>query len=192
MDLGIAIAVETQERPKKCEHGRQRYRCKECKGCSICGHGKRRHRCRECKGCSICEHNRHKDRCKDCNISGYLISVHRCQIRRVLRAGCITKTKHSVEYLGCDSRDFCSFIESKMVEGMTLDNIHLDHIKPVAAFDMSNPDNFLDCCKYTNFQPLSAKDNMEKASRWSGADEEFWRESIRGKDDYREIYIPRR
>jgi hypothetical protein len=79
-----------------------------------------------------------------------------------------------------------------MVEGMTFDNIHIDHIKPVAAFDLSNPDDFLDCCHYTNLQPLLAKDNLEKSSRWADVDEEIWRESIRGKDDYREIYMPRR
>ena len=33
---------------KKCEHGRERSRCKECGGSSICEHGRRRGRCKEC------------------------------------------------------------------------------------------------------------------------------------------------
>jgi len=49
-----------------CEHGRQRYRCKECGGASICEHGRPRHRCKECGGASICEHGRLRHRCKEC------------------------------------------------------------------------------------------------------------------------------
>ena len=34
----------------KCEHGRERYRCKECGGGSICEHGRQRYRCKDCGG----------------------------------------------------------------------------------------------------------------------------------------------
>ena len=33
---------------KNCEHGRQRYSCKECGGGGICEHGRRRGYCKEC------------------------------------------------------------------------------------------------------------------------------------------------
>ena len=33
---------------RKCEHGRQRSRCKECGGGSLCEHGRMRSRCKEC------------------------------------------------------------------------------------------------------------------------------------------------
>ena len=42
------------------------------------------------------------------------------------------------------------------------DHIHLDHIKPVNAFNLENYDEFLDCCNYTNCQPLLRKDNLSK------------------------------
>ena len=35
---------------KNCEHGRQRYSCKECGGGGICEHGRRRYRCKDCGG----------------------------------------------------------------------------------------------------------------------------------------------
>jgi hypothetical protein len=51
---------------KKCEHGKQKSRCKECGGSEICEHGKRKSHCKECGGSQICEHGREKSICKDC------------------------------------------------------------------------------------------------------------------------------
>ncbi len=47
-----------------------------------------------------------------------------------------------------------------MIEGMTFNNIHIDHIKPVSRFNLQNEDEFLDCCHCTNLQPLLALDNL--------------------------------
>jgi len=70
---------------KKCDHGKQKYQCRDCsphnfcnhgtftpmcKTCnpkSFCEHGEQKSRCRECKGVSICEHNKIRIKCKDCH-----------------------------------------------------------------------------------------------------------------------------
>jgi hypothetical protein len=57
-----------------CEHGRDRYRCMEYGGASICKHGRQRHKCMECGGSSICEHGRRWHRCKECG--GSVICEH--------------------------------------------------------------------------------------------------------------------
>ena len=54
----------------KCEHGRERSRCKDCGGSSICEHGRRRTQCKDCGGSSICEHGRQRSQCKDCGGGG--------------------------------------------------------------------------------------------------------------------------
>ena len=51
---------------KKCEHGRERYYCKDCGGSGICKHGRQRSICKDCGGSSICEHGRERSRCKEC------------------------------------------------------------------------------------------------------------------------------
>ena len=51
---------------KKCEHNRERSKCKDCGGGSICEHNRLRSTCKDCGGSQICEHNRLRSTCKDC------------------------------------------------------------------------------------------------------------------------------
>ncbi len=50
----------------RCEHGRQRSRCKKCGGSEICEHGRLSNICKECGGSQICEHGNRRNRCKEC------------------------------------------------------------------------------------------------------------------------------
>jgi len=50
----------------KCEHGRQKSRCKDCGGSSICLHNRDKSKCKECGGSQICLHGRIKSTCKEC------------------------------------------------------------------------------------------------------------------------------
>ena len=172
-----------------CEHNRIKSQCKECEGCQICEHNRQKSRCKDCGGSQICEHNRRKSRCQDCNPILYQVNLQRRAINRIMKLTNIEKTKPSIEYLGCSAEYFHNYIKSKMIEGMAFDNIHYDHIKPVSAFNLEDEDELLNCCYYTNFQPLLAHDNLCKNSKWSEADEAFWKENICGKE-YLPLYIP--
>ncbi len=72
---------------------------------------------------------------------------------------------------------------------MTLDNIHIDHIKPISQFDLDNADEILDCCHYSNIQLLLAETNLQKAHKWTKENNKYWLDNIMGKE-YNEIYIP--
>ena len=173
-----------------CEHNRQKSQCKECGGSSICEHNKQKYTCIECGGNGICEHNRQKSQCKECNIFGYLVHLQRKRLYTILRNNNnISKTKPTIEYLDCSAEFFVEWIKNKFVDGMTFDNIHLDHIKPVTAFDLEDPDELLKCCHYSNFQPLLVCDNLQKSNKWSEEDNIFWNENIIYKD-YTKIYLP--
>lgn len=80
------------------------------------------------------------------------------------------KSGSAVEDLGCSIDEFKSYIESKFQPGMTWDNWgrdtwHIDHIVPISHFDLSNRDELLKACHYSNMCPLWAKDNMIKGNR---------------------------
>jgi hypothetical protein len=71
-------------------------------------------------------------------------------------------------------------IERQLKPGMTWDNIHIDHIKPISRFDLSDPEQFLQCCHWTNLQPLLAEDNLTKHNKWTDKDEEEWQRNTCG------------
>ncbi len=53
---------------------------------------------------------------------------------------------------------------------MTWDNYglygwHIDHIKPLASFDLTDREQFLEACHYTNLQPLWAEENLSKGNK---------------------------
>jgi hypothetical protein len=54
--------MEPLKKRAKCQHGRERSRCKECGGASICQHGRHRSGCKECGGAGICQHGRRRSR----------------------------------------------------------------------------------------------------------------------------------
>jgi len=172
-----------------CEHNRERSKCKDCGGSQICEHNRERSKCKDCGGSSICEHNRRRSLCKDCSPMLYLVSLQRSNIHRIIKQSNLEKTKPTIEYLGCSAEYFKSYIQSKMTGEMNFDNIHFDHIKPISKFDLNDENELLECCHYTNFQPLLANDNLIKSNKWNDEHDLFWKENICGKE-YISLYIP--
>lgn len=78
-----------------------------------------------------------------------------------------SKAGSTVKDLGCSINDFKLYLESKFKDGMTWENWsrngwHIDHILPLASFDLTKREDFLKACHYTNLQPLWAKENLDK------------------------------
>ena len=79
------------------------------------------------------------------------------------------KTGSAVKDLGCSIDELKSYLESKFLPGMNWDNYglygwHIDHIKPLASFNLSDRKQLLEACHYTNLQPLWANENLSKGS----------------------------
>lgn len=174
-----------------CEHDRIKYSCKNCKGTAICEHNKRKRLCLECNGNGICEHLKRYDACKICYADKYLIKLQRDCIKRIFKNStkCI-KNKCTLDYLGCSIEYFKSFIFEKMTEDMSIENIHLDHIKPISSFNLDDENELQQCCHYTNFQPLLVKDNLNKSNKWNEKSDTFWKSNIIFNENYRDIFIP--
>jgi hypothetical protein len=98
-----------------------------------------------------------------CNLRG---SIH-----RAIKYG--YKTESTQELLGCTWEEVLIYIESLFLPGMTWENWtndgwHLDHIRPVASFDLTDPEQQKLCCHYTNLRPIWAEENYCKSSWWNG------------------------
>ena len=95
-----------------------------------------------------------------------LIENMRSRIRNVLVKN--KKISTTIKLLGCTKEEFKKHIESKFTKGMSWDKLHLihiDHIRPCASFDLSDPKQQKMCFHYTNLQPLWAVDNLKKGAK---------------------------
>ena len=92
-------------------------------------------------------------------------------LRHRLRKAMLGETRgiSAVRDLGISIAEFRVWIESKFSNGMSWENYgewHLDHVKPLARFDLSVDSEVLQACNYKNIQPLWAEDNRAK---WANA-----------------------
>jgi hypothetical protein len=77
----------------------------------------------------------------------------------------IKKTK-SENILGCTISEFRSYIKIKFTKKMNFENYgewHLDHIIPISS--AQTEEEIVKLNHYTNFQPLWAKDNLNKRNK---------------------------
>ena len=115
-------------------------------------------------------------------IQGHIYETNRYKndlnyrIRKVIRARIRSalarkqKSGSAISDLGCTVEEFKSYISLKFQPGMTWENWsyngwHLDHIIPLSSFDLTNREQFLKACHYTNMQPLWKEDNMKKMNK---------------------------
>jgi len=115
-----------------------------------------------------------RERCKiDPNFK--IIIKLRTRINKACKG--FLKVGSAVEDLGCSIAKLKIHLQLQFTrnprgkhEYMTWDNHgrkgwHIDHIKPLASFDLSDRKQFLDACHYTNLQPLWAIDNLKKGDK---------------------------
>lgn len=99
-------------------------------------------------------------------------------IRKNLRGRLSNAVKHghkkgsAVKDLGCSISEFKLYLESKFVMGMTWNNYgrtngcwQIDHILPLTKFDLTDREQLLRACHYTNLQPLWKIDNIKKGNK---------------------------
>ena len=113
------------------------------------------------------EHLREKRVARYKTDPSYRVRINlRNRLNAAICVGC--KAGSAVRDLGCTIEDFMSYIAAQFLPGMSWENWgewHLDHIKPLSAFDLTNRNQFLAACHYTNMRPLWAADNLRKGQR---------------------------
>jgi hypothetical protein len=78
----------------------------------------------------------------------------------------------SYRLLGCSLAELKTHIEQQFRDGMTWENHasvwELDHIKPLAGFNLIDPPQLAEACHYTNLQPLLCSENSMKSDFYNG------------------------
>ena len=172
--LAYALFWQAAHREEILAARRRRYAENRERECKRAGEWKARHRD---KGNAYARHWRkanpvafaemrkrnHFRRKKDLNyrLAGNL----RKRLGRAIRT--LAKKGSAVKDLGCSIEELKCYLESRFQPGMTWENWsmtgwHIDHVKPLASFDLTDEVQFKEACHYTNLQPLWACDNFAK------------------------------
>lgn len=82
------------------------------------------------------------------------------------------KSSSATVLLGCSISEARAHLEKQFQHGMSWENHalagwHIDHIRPCASFDLTDPEQQKQCFHFTNLQPLWAKDNLAKGDKWA-------------------------
>ena len=112
-----------------------------------------------------CERN--KERRK---IDPIFVLIRRERVRVYDALNGIRKSARTETLLGCSYSNFQKHIESLFVDGMGWHNInlwHLDHIRPLASFDLTDEMQQKEAFNYKNQQPLWALDNLKKGAKYA-------------------------
>lgn len=80
------------------------------------------------------------------------------------------KSGSAVRDLGCSIDKFKLWLEMHFQDGMSWDNYgpkgwHIDHKIPISSFNLTNREELLKACHFSNLQPMWAKDNLIKGNR---------------------------
>lgn len=94
------------------------------------------------------------------------------RIRNALKCQGMTKSNATKELTGATVDEVRAMLESKFWPGMTWDNAgsgegkwNIDHILPLASFDLTDPENQKIAFNISNLQPLWWRDNLEKSDQ---------------------------
>lgn len=99
----------------------------------------------------------------------------RSSIRQAMKRNGARKDIPTADLIGCTVEEFRAHIEAQWGPGMAWSNYgprrdcwQLDHIRPVASFDLTDPDQVTACFHFSNYQPLWTPENAAKGARWQG------------------------
>lgn len=98
-----------------------------------------------------------------------LKKVLRSRLKSAVKRANTTKSKKTFKLIGCNTLFLKKYIGNILKEGMTWENHgewHIDHIKPCASFDLSDPKQQIMCFHYTNLQPLWEEENLRKSNKF--------------------------
>ena len=92
----------------------------------------------------------------------------RARVYQAVKAGGASKTGRTEELVGCSFDFLRQHIERQFKGKMSWDNpssFHIDHIVPLASFDLTDPAQLKVACNWQNLRPIPPKKNMSKGAK---------------------------
>jgi hypothetical protein len=95
--------------------------------------------------------------------------VLRSRVMSAVRLQGARKSASTTALLGATASEVYAYLVAILPEGMTerdlrSSRVHIDHVRPIARFDLTQPEQQRACFHYTNLRPMWAEDNLAKGS----------------------------
>jgi hypothetical protein len=108
-----------------------------------------------------------------------LVVKMRRRLWMAMKTAKANKKDSTIKIIGCSYNELKAHIEARFTDGMSWDlvtagQIHFDHVKPLAAFNITDPDQLRAAFHYSNLAPEWAGKNYSKNSTYQGR---RWRHS---------------
>jgi len=96
-----------------------------------------------------------------------LVCALRHRVKEAIKHG--YNSESTLALIGCSIAEVRAHIESQFQPGMSWETWgstgwHIDHIRPCASFDLTDPEQQRQCFHYSNLQPLWASQNCSKGA----------------------------
>lgn len=114
--------------------------------------------------------NERSKRARDNNPMWPMINTLRQRVHKAVKAQRSYKGSRTRELIGCSYQELRDHLAAQFEPGMSWDNHgewEIDHIRPVASFDLTDPREQEKCFHFSNLQPLWRSANRSKAAKWA-------------------------
>ena len=111
-------------------------------------------------------HKKYRDDRYNNDFQYKLSRVLRVRLSNALRGD--FKSGSAVRDLGCTILELKIYLEERFKPGMNWSNYgkwHIDHKYPLSKVDLTDREQLLKVCHYTNLQPLWAEENIKKGNK---------------------------
>jgi hypothetical protein len=109
---------------------------------------------------------------KKTNPAWRIAKRHRGRIQALCKKAMMVKKGRSMDLVGCTTAELVKHIECQFSHGMTWQNYgtvwHIDHIRPLASFNLLEESEQRVAFNFANLQPLFALENQMKGDSWNG------------------------
>lgn len=96
----------------------------------------------------------------------------RKRIRAALKSALAGKCGKALDLLGCTPQDYKVYLEGLFQPGMSWENYgvewHIDHLRPIASFNLADPLQQTEAFEFRNTAPAWATENLSKGSLHDG------------------------
>lgn len=112
----------------------------------------------------------------------------RTRLADYVRSKGVLKSKCTEVLIQTKWNDLKIHLEDQLQENDTLEDKEVDHIFPMSMFDLQNEEEQLKCMHFSNFQPLTKKENTSKGDKLPTkamalkVDPKYWPSGIRIED----------